>query len=168
MGAGSGTTASTAGGVPLEGTQRAVTEKLSGALVGGVVGNYDYRKKDARNETAKAYTRQPATELVLRIQKIAAIPQIVNAGDSVELRLTYALLTPDPNGELRIAETRTIRHNGLPVGEMKVTVVRNSGTYVSAIALKLPSAAPKGAYNFIAGVQGGDITDLAETSFYVQ
>jgi len=154
-------------GLPASALQSAIAGKLSGVLTGGFVGDYECHREGTREETAKTYRYQPAQDVLLRIQKITATPEIVKPDKSVNLQVTYALLTPYKNGNLMILEKRIIRYNGEPVGEMKITVLRSSGTYTSSISVRLPSTAPKGAYDCIATVQGGDLTDLAETAFYV-
>lgn len=149
-------------------TSAAVWGGLVGGLIGGAVGHYSYDVKKNQAETAKSYNYQPSMGTVLRIENVTATPETVNAGTPVDLKMTYAVLTPSVETETNVTETREIRYQGELVGRPEVNVTRRGGTYTSSIPLLLPSTAKKGRYNVLTTVQAQNVKDSRETSFSVQ
>jgi len=146
----------------------AVMGGLLGALVGGVIGHYyeDQRKTGA--DTAKKHHYDPAKGPLLKIEEASVIPQTVSPGDKVEMKLTYAVLTPKEEDQLEICEKREIRLNGELVGNPEVKVNRKGGTYSSSIPLTLPSSAKKGLYVVVGTVQSDKLSDTIQTAFTVK
>ena len=168
VGAGVGAATGTAAGAALGGTRSAVLGGLLGGLVGGVIGHYGYDQRRSRDETAQTYDYQPGQGTVLRIEDASAMPQTVRPGESVDLQMTYAVLTPTPEAESSITEIREITHNGAAVGNPQVTVARRDGTYTTTVPLRLPPNAERGAYTVRNIVQTQGVSDVRETSFTVQ
>ena len=149
-------------------TETAIIGGLVGALVGGAIGHYAFDAKRTREETAKRYDYQTSTGTMVRIENVSAVPDNVSPGEKVELKITYAVLAPDPQSVISITETREIRREGELVGKPEVNVSHNGGTYTSSIPIFMPSDAKKGRYNAIMTVQTQNAKDSKETTFYVK
>jgi len=105
---------------------------------------------------------------MIRIEDASAIPNTVQPGDKVELKVTYAVLDADPQKAINITEIREIRHEAELVGKPEVNVVHAGGTYSSSIPIFMPSNAQRGRYNVIMTVQTQNAKDSKETTFYVR
>jgi len=168
-GAGVGAAAGGLAGVLLGGSARAtVIGALAGALVGGAVGHYYVDQKRDREETAKQYGYEPSAGIVVRVEEALAVPASVKPGGNVELRLTYAVLTPKADDSVAVNETREIRHNGVLVGKPEVNITRSGGTYSSSVPLLLPEGADKGTYVVLSTVRAENVSDSREFTFEVQ
>lgn len=171
-GAGIGTAAGALGGALLAGggsrTKGAIIGGLAGALIGGVIGNYTVDKKKTAAETSDKYNYQPSAGTVVRIESATATPTVIRPGEKVELNATYALMSPTPNSEISITESREVRIDGELVGNPEVNVSHTAGTYTSAIPLFLPADAKKGTYKVVTTIKSPAGKDSRETSFVVQ
>lgn len=168
-GAGVGAATGPAAGAVLgENVQSTVVGGLLGALAGGVVGHYTHEKTSSAAETAQEYgypTVQQGT--LLQIESASAVPSDVWPGHTVDLKLSYAVLSSSPNVPLNVREIREIRHDGELVGKPEVTIQRTNGTYSSTLPLQLPSSAPKGRYSVIVTVKTERASASTETGFNV-
>jgi len=163
-----GATGAIAGAAIGDSTTSAVVGGLLGALVGGAIGYYAYDRERDQDETARLYDYEPAVEgRVLNIEEASAVPQTVRPGEEVDLRMTYAVLTPSPGEMSEITEIREIRHDGQLVGRPTVTVDRAGGTYTSSIPLRLPRDAEPGVYQVTETIESDFGRDTRETSFTV-
>jgi len=168
VGAAAGTVVGAVAGAKGHKTETAIIGGLVGGLIGGVVGHYAYDVKRNREETVQRYSYQATSGTMVRIEEIAAIPNSLKPGDKVDLKVTYAVLTPDPNMEVNITEIREIKFQGELVGRPEVNVMRKGSTYTSSIPLFLPNDAKKGSYQVIITVQTQNSKDSRETNFYVR
>lgn len=167
-GAGIGALGGAAAGAIFGGNTRStVIGGLLGALVGGAIGHYGFDQKKTRDQTQQTYNYQPAYGNVLTLEQASASPLTARPGDTVELTMTYAILTPNPNTASNITETRTITHNGQLVGRPEVRTSRTDGTYTSTIPLLLPADAPRGTYNVTSTVESDTGKDTKEFTFSV-
>ncbi len=148
-------------------TEMAILGGLAGALAGGLIGHYAYDQKRTQEETAKKYNYSSAQGPLLRIEDVSAVPATVKPGDTVEMKMTYALLGVGSGKEESITETREIRYEGEIYGKPQINVSRADGTYVTSIPLTLPNDANKGKYSVIATVQSPYASDSKEVSFQV-
>jgi hypothetical protein len=168
VGAGIGATAGTIAGAVLgDSTGSTVLGGLVGALVGGVIGHYAYDQPRNRDETASTYNYQPSEGTLLTIEEAAVFPQRVRAGDTVDIKMTYAVLNPSPNAETKIREIREITHNGQLVGRPEVRQVRTDGTFTSTVPLHLPAGAKTGQYKVMVTVESENAKDTREITFSV-
>ena len=168
VGAGVGAAAGTLAGVIWgDSTGSAILGGLVGALVGGAIGHYAYDQKRNREETARTYNYQESQGTVLTIEEAAASPQKVRAGDTVDIKMTYAVLNPSPNKETKIREIREITHNGQLVGRPEVSQVRTDGTFTSTVPLHLPAGAKTGQYKVMVTVESENAKDTREITFNV-
>ncbi len=146
----------------------AVVGGLLGALVGGAIGYYYDQQKKSRSETTNQYGYQSSQGIVLRMEETSVEPQTVSPGGTVQLKMTYAVLTPAESTEVSVIEKREIHHEGKLVGNPEVTVSRKGGTYTSGIPLTLPSDAKKGLYVVTNSVQTGKVSQKLESAFTVR
>jgi hypothetical protein len=149
-------------------TEMAIVGGLVGVLVGGAIGHYAYDKKRDREQTNSMYNYQSTSGPTLRIEDVSALPATARPGDTVDLNTTYAVMTPDPESEIRVTEIREIRHAGDLVGRPEITVTRSGGTYTSSIPLILPNDAKSGEYVVTTTVQTANASDSRSTTLYVR
>jgi len=170
IGAGAGAVGGAVLGGLVGGKQGAVAGGLLGALAGGLVGNYYDRKEKSLAETRQAhadYTAAKGTRL--RIEKVKATPSPVRPGGTVNIDVTYAVLTPTDGVQVPVRETREILFGGSKVGEASLAIEREGGTWRSVVPITLPADARPGNYRVLASVEyGGGGKDLKETAFRVQ
>ena len=149
-------------------TEMAILGGLAGALAGGLIGHYAYDQKRTKDETAKNYNYDPSQGKLIRIEDVSVVPATVSPGDTIELKMTYALLGIGSGKEADITEIREIRYEGEIYGKPQINVSRADGTYSTSIPLTLPSDAKKGKYNVITTVQSSYVSDSKELSFQIR
>ena len=157
-----------AGAVIGHGTGAVVAGALIGALVGGVVGHFAYDQHKTREETASTYKYNESKGTVLSIEKAFTSPATVHPGEVVDLKVTYALITPSSGTKTKITEIREITYKGEMVGRPEVRVEHIDGTYTSTVPLRLPESAAKGTYRVKTMVESQTAKDTRETTFTVQ
>ena len=174
QGAAVGTGAGAVGGAVLGGLvggkQGAVAGGLLGALAGGLIGNYYDQKDKTLAETRQAHADYtPAKGTRLRIEKVKVGPTPIRPGGTVNIDVTYAVLTPSDGVQVPVRETREILFGGSKVGEATLAIEREGGTWRSVVPVTIPADAKPGSYRVIASVEyGGGGKDLKEASFRVQ
>jgi len=169
IGAGTGAVGGAVVGGLLGGRRGAVAGGLLGALAGGLVGNYhDQREKDLA-ETRRDYTEYDAAKGTrLKIERVRTNPAAAVPGDTVEIQLTYAVLTPREDVMVPVRERREILFNGIKVGEASVDIEREGGTWRSVVPITLPGNARPGNYRVVASVESrGGGKDIEEITFRV-
>ena len=160
-------TGAVAGGLIGGGTKGAVIGGLLGGLAGGAIGHYGYDTKRSASDTAKAYNYQPSSGNVVKIEEASATPSTVQPGQPVDLKMTYAVMTPNPGQAINVTETREIRFGNEVVGKPQVNVSRSGGTFTSNVPLTLPSNAQRGTYTVTNTVQAEGVTDTKQFTFNV-
>ena len=115
----------------------------------------------------RVYNYDPSGEC-LTIENVYAAPNVAYPGDVVDIKMTYAVLTPSPEGEISVTEIREITHNGELVGKPEVPVERSGGTYASTVPLHLPPNAPGGQYQVTIIIQTSNARDTRVTYFTVR
>jgi hypothetical protein len=94
------------------GTGAVVVGALAGALLGGAIGHFGYDQERTREQTAKDYSYKESQGTVLRIENLKATPATVRPGETVELKMTYAVLHETPNTRVALTEIREITYKG--------------------------------------------------------
>ncbi|HWS15966.1 MAG TPA: hypothetical protein VN450_07220, partial [Candidatus Methylomirabilis sp.] len=142
---------------------------LLGALAGGLVGNYYDQREKTLAETRQSHTEYSAAKGTrLRIERLGTKPPAVAPGDTVEIQLVYAVLTPREDAMVPVRENREILFNGSKVGETSVDIEREGGTWRSVVPITLPGNARPGNYRVIASVESpGGGKDIEEVTFRV-
>ena len=168
VGAGVGAAAGAVTGAALgKSTKAAVIGGLVGALLGGAVGHYTHDQQKTREQTAQTYNYTTAQGTILTIEEATFSPRSVRPGDVLEIKMTYAVLTPSPGTKIGVTEIREITYEGELVGRPEVRVDRLDGTYSSAVPIRLPSGAKNGLYRVKVMVEAGNVKDTKEMSFTI-
>jgi outer membrane lipoprotein SlyB len=141
---------------------------LLGGLAGGLIGNYAYDVPRNREQTAKEYHYQSSQGTMLRIENTSALPHVVYPGEVVNLRMTYAVLTPVSYEEISVTEIREITHNGQLVGNPEIRTDRTGGTYSTTIPINLPPDARRGEYQVRFFVESRHASDSTVVYFRVE
>jgi outer membrane lipoprotein SlyB len=156
------------GSVIGSGTGAVVVGALAGALLGGAIGHFGYDQERTREQTAKNYSYKESQGTVLRIENLKVSPASVRPGDTVELKMTYAVLHDSPDTRIAVTEIREITYKGELVGRPEVKVEQADGTYTTSVPLRLPSGAEKGTYKVKAMVESQYAKDAREITFTVR
>jgi hypothetical protein len=170
VGAGAGAVGGAVVGGLLGGRRGAVAGGLLGALAGGLLGNYHDERQKNLAETRLAHAEYtPAKGTRLKIERVRTTPSEAAPGATVEIELTYAVLTPREDVMVPVRESREILFNGVKVGEAFVDIEREGGTWRSVVPITLPGNARQGNYRVVASVESrGGGKDLEEISFRVR
>jgi outer membrane lipoprotein SlyB len=168
IGAGTGVLGGAVVGGLIGGKRGALIGGLLGGLAGGAVGHYlDQQEKD-RAQTSREHNYSPAQGTRLSIETVQANPETLSPGETVNINLTYAVLTPDADTQVLVRETREILLNDGQVGKTSIDISREGGTWKSTVPITLPATAAPGNYRVIASIETpGAGTDRRETSFRV-
>ena len=168
IGAGAGVLGGAVVGGFIGGKRGALIGGLLGGLAGGAVGHYlDQQEKD-RLQTSRDYRYSPAQGAQIRIETVRVNPASLFPGETVNINLTYAVLTPTADTQVLVRETREIFLNGNSVGKTSIEVSREGGTWKSTVPITLPANAAPGKYLVIASIDSQAAgTDRKETSFQV-
>lgn len=145
-----------------------VAGALLGALVGGAIGDYVYDQRRDREQTLANYNYEPSSGTRISIEDVSVNPRQVDPGGTVDLKVTYALLTPVSDQSVAIKEIREVEHNNRVVANPEVTVRRTGGTYTSNIPVKLPSTAEAGQYTVKYDIEGGTANAVRTEAFTVR
>jgi hypothetical protein len=154
------------GGLASGGTG-AVIGGLAGVLAGGAVGNLLDRQERTRAATAEtmAYTSEKGN--LVRIEEVSLNPQSIRPGETVNVNVQYAIVTPNGRDPVRIREMRQIYYEGDLVGNPVVEIERLDGTYWSTLPIKLPASAAPGRYDVVVGIEMNGTLDRWEARFTV-
>lgn len=166
-GAAAGAGVGAATGVILGGdTKGRLVGGLLGALIGGAIGHYAIDRQLNRDETVRNYDYTASQGRQVTIEDVTISPEQVAPGGTVNIRMTYAVLTPSAGGQT-VTEIREIRHGSELVGRMEKTVTHQSdGTYTSRVPITLPTAADEGAYE-VRGIVQADVTKAMRQAKFV-
>ena len=169
VGAGAGAVGGAVVGGLLGGKRGAVAGGLLGGLAGGLLGNYHDEQEKSLAETRRTHTEYDAAKGTrLKIERLRTSPPSAAPGDTVEIQLTYAVLTPREDVMVPVRESREILFEGIKVGEVSVDIEREGGTWRSVVPITLPGNARPGNYRVVASVEsraGGK--DVEEITFRV-
>jgi outer membrane lipoprotein SlyB len=154
------------GGLASGGTA-VVVGGLAGVLAGGVIGHLLDRQERTRAATAEmvAYTEEKGN--LIRIEEVGINPQSIRPGETVNVNVQYAIVTPSGTERAHIREIRHIYYQGDLVGNPVVEVERPDGTYWSTLPIKLPESATPGRYEVVVGVEMNGALDHWESRFLV-
>lgn len=168
VGAGAGAVGGAVVGGLIGGRRGAVVGGLLGALSGGAIGHYLDEQERSRADTERRYGYSPAQGTRLRVEALRADPAALMPGETVDIALTYAVLTPSPDAQILVRETREIRRGDVVVGKTSIDIGREGGTWKSIVPITLPPDAAPGTYHVVASVQSsGGVMDTRETRFTV-
>jgi hypothetical protein len=169
VGTGTGAVGGAVVGGLLGGRRGAVAGGLLGALAGGLLGNYHDEREKNLAETRRGHTEYDAAKGTrLKIERVRTNPSTAAPGDTVEIQLTYAVLTPREDVMVPVRENREILFEDIKVGEASVDIEREGGTWRSVVPITLPGNARPGNYRVVASVESrGGGKDVEEITFRV-
>jgi hypothetical protein len=166
IGAGTGVVGGAIVGGLIGGKRGAVIGGLLGGLTGGAVGNYlDEREKDL-SQASKENGYSPSEGTRLKIESVRSNPAILAPGETVNINLTYAVLTPSADRQILVRETREILVNGSSAGKTSIEISREGGTWKSTVPITLPVNAAPGNYRVIGSVESQGVARDAEETFF--
>ncbi|MCL2103070.1 MAG: hypothetical protein FWH25_03435 [Syntrophorhabdaceae bacterium] len=151
-------------------TDGTLSGDLLGPLEGGFLGDYSYRKEKGLEETRQIHSEPPATtDANVRIEAIRAVPDILDPGDTIDIRIKYAVLTPQEDMTVIVNETREILFEENRVGEASANIEREGGTWRSSVPITLPQNASPGIYRIVVSIRtpNGE-KDVEEVTFRVR
>jgi len=155
------------GGLVSRNTTGVVVGGLIGALAGGGIGYYLERQDRTASQAAAATGYSPEQGNLVRVDGVIASPAQVRAGDTVNLGMTYTVLTPRGDVSYLVRETREVRHNGVLVANPTTEFQRTNGAFTSALPIALPASAGRGVYEVATTVSIGDRLARGGTTFSV-
>jgi hypothetical protein len=122
----------------------------SGALAGGIAGAaYAHHKNlQLRNREAamQQYHYAPGHAALVDINEAVTQPPTVRPGQTVDMVMTYTILTPD-NAPTQVTLYRAVSLGGTAVGQPYQTqAVNQNGTYQDRVGFTVPPDAPAGTY----------------------
>jgi outer membrane lipoprotein SlyB len=169
IGAGAGVLGGAVVGGLIGGKKGALIGGLLGGLAGGAIGHYiDEQEKD-RARTSREYSYSPAQGTRLKMETVRANPANLSPGETVNINMTYAVLTPSENQQVLVKETREILFNDKSMGKTSIEISREGGTWKSTVPITLPATATPGQYRVIGSIESPSVgTDRLETLFRVQ
>ena len=139
------------------GKRKALSGGLLGALEGGFLGNYSYRKEKGLQETKQIHSEKPEMAgIQIRIEAVRSAPDVADPGDTIEIRIKYAVLTPQEDLTVLVHETREILFEENQVGEAAVDIEREGGTWRSSVPITLPQDVRPGIYRVVVSVRTPD------------
>ncbi len=148
-------------------TQGAIIGGVAGVLAGGVIGNLLDRQERVREATAMnvAYAQDQGN--LVRIEEVGINPPAVRPGETVNVNIRYAIITPQGTASARVREVRQIYYHGQLVGNPVVEIARPDGTYWSTLPITLPATAESGRYDVVVGIEMAGTVDRWESRFTV-
>lgn len=105
---------------------------------------------------------------MLRVENVSAFPHIVRPGETVDLKMTYAVLTPVSYEEINLTEIREVTYRGELVGNPEIRTDRTGGTYTTTVPLSLPRHAARGEYKVRFIVESHRTSDTVVAYFRVE
>jgi hypothetical protein len=156
-------------------TGSAATGAWVGAAAGGIlggVGGYlyaEHRNSEIRSAQAAAMANNYQGQgNVVSVDSVSASPSTVAPGGTVNLGMTYTILTP-ANAPMSVNLVREVRLNGQMVGTPYQTTVSNAnGTFSDYINYVLPNNATRGSYTVTSRVVTSAGTSQRDAGFTVQ
>jgi uncharacterized protein YcfJ len=140
-----------------------------GAIAGAAIGNYIDEQNKNRQESMRAINYRPSQGNLVRISGATNEPVRVKPGEVVGLRTTYYVMSPSPEAQVKIVESRVVQYHGEPVMDPLVrNVDRNQGEHTSTLKLPIPNDSPSGEYTVITTIDNGARRDQSMSKFYVQ
>jgi hypothetical protein len=154
-------------GGPAGGGTGTVVGGLTGVLAGGGVGGILDRQERTRAATAETMAYSVEKGDLVRIEEVSLNPQSIRPGETVNVNVLYAIITPSGRDPVRVREIRRIYYQGDLVGNPVVDVERLDGTYWSTLPIKLPASAAPGLYTVVVGVEMNGTLDRWESRFHI-
>ena len=129
-----------------------------GALVGAIVASTacfaiaEYRSRQVKSydETKQALNYQASQGDVVQITRYEITPGAASPGMSVSFNATYLVMTPNPDEEVAVTETRIVK-----IFETKTSEYRELGRSVNQVTVKSGTRQADGKWDIRSGVAEG-------------
>ena len=168
IGAGAGGAAGALIGGLAGSTKGAIIGGLSGVLVGGVIGAFLDRQERTREATVANVAYSDDQGNLVRIEGVDINPAMVRPGETVNVNVQYAVITPRGTAPVLVREIRQIYHQGELVGNPVIEIERPDGTYWSTLPVTLPATAEPGRYDVVVGIEMDGTLDRWQTRLTVE
>ena len=140
---------------------------LIGGLAGGVIGNVMEARSQDRASTAQQYNYSPAKGTMVRIEGVEAHPGQIRAGETINLNVRFAVLSPNPQQMVLVSERLQIFFNSSVVGDSTLQAQRQAGTWTSSQPVTLPANAQSGSYRVVMSVKAEGTEATQQTNFTI-
>ena len=128
---------------------------------------YQTQKQQAREDAVARYNYCPTGGCVIRLEDVQIKPVRATGGDTLTLKTTYTLLTPE-NVPIPLTISRELLFGGKSLGRVQAMNAENkNGTYVQDIDFTLPADAAVGTYTVVTRVSTGYGMDEKRLEFTV-
>ena len=118
-------------------------------------GSYKDIMRSSREDAIAKHNYCPTSGCVVRLDKLAVIPNQVQKGRDAAIALTYTVLTADDTG-VPVTITREMFFQGKSLGKTSSRNMRTpNGTFEQQVAFTLPDNSPPGQYTLKTRVSTG-------------
>lgn len=139
-----------------------------GALLGGIIGNYMDQRNKTRQQSVRDIGYNSSQGNVVKVDAVDSEPLTVKRGDTVGLKVTYYVISPNPNAVVNVKETRVLRCGGQPVAKpIERVSTKEQGNRTSTYRFKIPPDAQPGEYEVITTIDNGVTRSTGVSKFYV-
>lgn len=124
----------------------AATGAIAGGLGGALYARHMNQQMKNRNVAVQQYNYNPSQGVLVDISQAAATPRTARPGQTVNMIMTYTVLTPE-NAPTQVTLYREVRLNGETMGQPSaIQVMNQNGTFQDRIAFTVPPNAGAGLY----------------------
>ncbi len=104
---------------------------------------------------------------MVKIEAVEVHPVQIRPGETVNLNMRFAVLTPNAQQTILVSERRQIFFNGSVVGDSTLQAQRQGGTWTSSQPVTLAGNAQSGSYRVVMNVKAEGTEASQQTSFTV-
>ncbi len=117
-----------------------------GGIGGALYARHMNQQMRNRDMAAQQYNYSPNRGAMVDISDASATPSTVRPGQTVDMSMTYTVLTPD-NSSTQVTLSREVRQGGRLVGQPHSTQAYNqNGTFQDRVSFTVPRDAAAGSY----------------------
>jgi outer membrane lipoprotein SlyB len=122
----------------------AATGAIAGGVGGALYARHMNQQMKNRNVAVQQYNYNPSQGVLVDISQAAATPRTARPGQTVNMIMTYTVLTPE-NAPTQVTLYREVRLNGETMGQPSaIQVMNQNGTFQDHIAFTVPPNAGAG------------------------
>lgn len=144
---------------------------ILGTAVGAQIGKY-FEDQEERNRAdsvkAVAYTQQQGN--LMSISSADVSPRPASPGDEVRVKVSYDILTPNPEQKVPITEQWLVSHEGKPLGKpiARPTQYKTQGGHSSTFKFVVNQDFLPGEYHVLTTISNGETERSIGSVFLVQ
>ncbi len=143
---------------------------LGGAAAGGILGYIVGEKLEDRDEASAHYEeqlQQPGVDEVLDIRRVTVDPDMVRAGQPIDINVVHSYVGPVDRQQEFEVEVMLVDQDGRILMNQEQEQVFENGTYSSTITFEVPSDLTPGRYGIDVAMRTGNVTDNSSALFSV-